>query len=99
MTLSCFPSILGNLFKKDDLLKSNTGKSKGNKKVLKKYGSSSIDPDDRCKKLCYRKFTVGYSTERHFRIGDDEEPHFYGAYGNIRKELDYSYHVHYRKGS
>ena len=66
-----------------------------NKKELRRYGSST-EGDDSVKR--YRKFAVGYSTERHFRIADHEEPGFYGAYGNIRKELDYSYHVHYRKG-
>lgn len=76
-----------------------------NSKELKRYGSSSVNEDGNSnrnicpKKKCYRKFAVGYSTERHFRIGDDEEPGFYGAYGHVRKELDYTYHEHYRKGT
>ena len=71
-----------------------------NRKELKRYGSS-VEIDNQCpeNKRCYRKFAVGYSTERHFRIDDDEEPAFYGAYGNVRKQLDYNYHEHYRKGS
>jgi hypothetical protein len=47
---------------------------------------------------CQFKFSVTFSTEHHFRCPDDEPPRFYGAYGHIRKQLDYSYHVHYRKG-
>ena len=71
-----------------------------NRKELKRYGSS-VEMDDSCpeNKRCYRKFAVGYSTERHFRIAHDEEPAFYGAYGNVRKQLDYNYHEHYRKGT
>ena len=64
-------------------------------KHLRRYGSSRIDQE--CENS-YRKFAVGYSTERHFRIADHEEPIFCGAYGNVRKELDYSFHEHYRKG-
>ena len=81
--------------------------SNNKKKELKRYGSSSVGDDDDnddnvcpdTKKKCYRKFAVGYSTERHFRIANDEEPAFYGAYGNVRKQLDYTYHEHYRKGT
>ena len=74
-----------------------------NEKKLQQYGSSVIDDhDDGCcsgSRKLYRKFAVGYSTERHFRIGDDETPAFYGAYGYVRKQLDYTFHQHYRKGT
>jgi len=42
-----------------------------------------------------KRFSVRKSTEEnHTETGDTG---FYGAYGNVRKKLDYSYHVHYRK--
>ena len=66
-------------------------------KELRRYGSSIDEACDASN--CYRKFEVGYSTERHFRIASHEKPAFVGAYGNVRKQLDYTYHVHYRKGT
>ena len=88
-------NILGAAVKPHRSKKSN----KENKKELQRYGSSVDTESCAINKKCYRKFAVGYSTERHFRIAQDEEPAFYGAYGNVRKQLDYNYHVHYRKGT
>jgi hypothetical protein len=42
-----------------------------------------------------RRFSISHSTEEQFKSSDDFG--FYGAYGHIRKQLDYSYHCHYRK--
>lgn len=42
-----------------------------------------------------RCFSVSNSTEELFKSLDDFG--FYGAHGHIRKQLDYSYHQHYRK--
>jgi len=45
-----------------------------------------------------RRFSVRKSTEEHHSVSnDDNAVGFYGAYGNVRKKLDYKYHVHYRK--
>lgn len=45
---------------------------------------------------CYKPLCLKSSTEEHFRSQKDEQK-FYGAYGHIRKKLDYSYHSHYQK--
>jgi hypothetical protein len=37
------------------------------------------------------------TTEKHYAIAPQEKPHFYGAYGVVRRKLDYSYHSHYCK--
>lgn len=42
-----------------------------------------------------RRFSVLTSTADHFR--DENDPKFYGPYAHIRKELDYTYHSHYKK--
>ena len=72
-----------------------------------KHTLSRISEDDDCResKSClgphrkYRRFSVGLSTENHFRIGVDDTPLYVGAFGNIRKQyLDHdSFHCHYRK--
>ena len=49
----------------------------------------------RKKQFQVRRFSVLASTEEHFRSTDDLG--FYGAYGQVRKKLDYSYHAHYTK--
>jgi predicted kinase len=36
------------------------------------------------------------STEEHFSMAE-RDAGFYGSYANVRRKLDYSYHVHYRK--
>ena len=45
--------------------------------------------------LIHKKFSTLQSTADHFRSEDDLG--FYGPYAHIRKNLDYSYHSHYRK--
>lgn len=42
-----------------------------------------------------KRFSIQKSTEEHHKETDDTG--YYGAYGSLRKKLDYSYHVHYRK--
>lgn len=37
------------------------------------------------------------TTEEHFSTSDTSKIGFYGAYAKVRQQLDYSYHVHYRK--
>jgi len=44
-----------------------------------------------------KRFSVLKSTEEHHSETQDDAVGFYGAYGNLRKKLDYKYHVHYRK--
>ena len=48
--------------------------------------------------LSYNPFCCDESTETHFKIPDDDPKKFYGSYGHVRKQLDYTFHAHYRKG-
>ena len=45
----------------------------------------------------YNPFRCNESTEAHFKIPDGEPKKFYGSYGHVRKQLDYTFHCCYRK--
>lgn len=66
--------------------------------VLKRHSTTGHDGSllkDGHFKTHIRSFSISHSTETLFKSLDDFG--FYGAHGHIRKQLDYSYHQHYRK--
>lgn len=62
---------------------------------LVRHGTTGHDFGENGRYQHRRHFSISHSTEDRCRSLDDEG--FYGAYGHIRKKLDYSYHQHYRK--
>ena len=77
------------------------GEFTGTSVVIHRLNSTGHPTDEeldhlrRKKQFQVRRFSVVASTEEHFRSTEDLG--FYGAYGHIRKKLDYSYHAHYTK--